>query len=547
MDNITYSDAKRIESTICSTSRDFLFDLQRSFNRKNYQSIYWYLGYVNDHVDTKVSISRNWWSTDFTIDLNTRIIQRYSEEADISIMAATKAILSHEILHILLNHFSTKYDGYNKRLLNIAGDLEINQIINLGKPFLQIEDFDFKPFRDTEYYYKCLLEKYEEKKSTPSTINIESELSDGESQDNDQENNNQSGISQDTSRDDMSDNELTESNADTREDEEIDTDLDDNDDESNGINNNDDDSIDEDNNDSKDDNNSEESYNNDNNEFDDAKDCEDYSKPDTAENISEDLSESQSANPRGEYERSTNDSSDISDIIEDLLPDNSYINTETVNEMETSTIDTTFSIEDVAKVEEKIKRDLLEEYSIKGLKDIVRQIARKERAVKITPHGREYTYKKFNNRRKSDVILPGKKYTNEGVQKKFDSSPIVFIDISGSTSSGRINSNLMNVACTLHDIGATIVYYDNQIKSICEPDTMFYTESPRGGTQIANSIEQYVRHIGKFDRAYVFTDGYDDFTTLRDVCDKFNVYFITENEVFEQYTEKSKNLSSYLW
>lgn len=519
MGNIIYSDAERIESTIDSISRDFLFDLQRSFNRKNYHNIYWYLGDVNDHVDTKVSIYKNWWSTDFTIDLNTRIIQEYSEDADISIMAATKAILSHEILHILLNHFSTKYDGYNKRLLNIAGDLEINQIINLGKPFLQIEDFDFKPFRDTEYYYKCLLEKYEEKKSISSAINIKNELSDSEPQDNDQDSNSQNNISQDTSCDDTSDNESAESSADTGEDKETDTDSDNNN-ESNDINNDD------------------------NNEIDDSEDREDYSKPDTIENIGEDLSESLSVNPREEYGRSTDDPIDI---IEDLLPDNSYINTETVKEMEISTVDTTFSFEDIAKVEEKIKRDLLEEYSIKGLKDIVRQIARKERAVKITPHGREYTYKKFNNRRKSDVILPGKKYTNEGVQKKFDSSPIVFIDISGSTSNGRINSNLMNVAYTLHNIGATIVYYDNQIKSICEPGTMFYTESPRGGTRISDSIEQYIRVIGKFDRAYVFTDGYDDFTTLRNVCDKFNVYFITENEVFEQYTEKSKNLSRYSW
>ena len=82
--------------------------------------------------------------------------------------------------------------------------------------------------------------------------------------------------------------------------------------------------------------------------------------------------------------------------------------------------------------------------------------------------------------------------------------------------------------------------YENSITSVCEPDDVFFTEGAGGGTDITHTIKDYLNNFEAFDRAYVFTDGCDNFTYLKSVCDKFNVYFIQGNRrVYERYNENS--------
>ena len=229
------------------------------------------------------------------------------------------------------------------------------------------------------------------------------------------------------------------------------------------------------------------------------------------------------------------------EVIDELIPEDRQINESTVEMMENEIIDITFSIDDIIKIENTVKKELSKSdtYEIEGLNEITRKIINKENSMKVTPHGRKSSYYKFNNRRQSDFILPGTKLTNDGIKKKFDSSPVVFIDTSGSTH-GRVNTDLMNVAKKLHKIGATIVYYTGSIVSVCEPKDVFFTEDANGGTDITNTIRAYLQQFEPFERAYVFTDGADNFSYLKSVCDKFNVYFIQgDRRVYERYNEKS--------
>ena len=104
----------------------------------------------------------------------------------------------------------------------------------------------------------------------------------------------------------------------------------------------------------------------------------------------------------------------------------------------------------------------------------------------------------------------------------------------------------MNVAKKMHKLGATVVYYEDYITSICEPDSIFFTESAGGCTEITSVIPEYLQDH-ELERAYVFTDGHDDFTLMKEVCKKFNVYFIDNysHTVYERYNERSEKLGRH--
>lgn len=503
---------EKVIKAIRNSAKVFLEKINAAYNRGNKTRrgyVNWDLNTVAFGCRTYVSINTGWYSSSFYITIDANDILNYAEVNGVDVDTATKLLVSHEIFHILLGHFSSKYKNHNKRILNIAGDLEINQLINLHEPGIQVYDYGFKPFRNTDYYYDMLMAEVEEQvneKELMTQIVIfspEDTSTNGEdsrrSVFGDAEDSKEMEDSSMTSKESNSSEEINSSDFED-EDEDINNDI--------TIHKMNGETINPENKNSSDNSSSEESKS----------------------------SSSESSRSKGSERRSVEE-----EIIDELIPEDRQVNEATVKTMEKEIVDINFSIDDIIKVENTIKKELskADTYEIEGLNEIIRKIINKERSMKITPHGRQSSYYKFNNRRKSDFLLPGKKLTNEGIKKKFDSSPVVFIDVSGSTQ-GRVNIDLMNVARKLHKIGATIVYYENSITSVCEPKDVFFTEGPGGGTDITNTIRAYLKNFEEFDRAYVFTDGYDNFTYLKSVCDKFNVYFIQGNRrVFEKYNEKS--------
>lgn len=506
---------EKITKSIRNSAKTFLEKINAAYNRgnKRYQGyVNWYLNNVGFGCRTFVSTNVGWYNSAFYITLDANDIMDYADANGVDVDTATKLLVSHEIFHILLGHFSSKYKDHNKRILNIAGDLEINQLINLHEPGIQVYDYGYKPFRNTDYYYDLLMADVEEKVNEKELITI---ICSGSDSSDSSDCETPFGISieglpnpENAENNSMSDGDGKESEKDS------DTLSDDmksgsgNSDEDEDINNN----------------------------ITIHKINGDTIKPDNPSE-SDSKSSSESSPSRGHEKRSSIED----EIIDEIIPEDRHVNEVTVETMENEVIDITFSIDEIIKIENTIKKELsrADTYEIDGLNEIIRKIINKEKSMKITPHDRQASYYKLNNRRKSDFLLPGKKLTNDGIKKKFDSSPVVFIDVSGSTH-GRVNTDLMNVAKKLHKIGATIVYYENNIISVCEPNDTFFTENSGGGTDITSTIKTYLANFEAFDRAYVFTDGYDNFSYLKSVCDKFNVFFIQGNRrVFEKYTEKS--------
>lgn len=420
------SDEKLIKA-IEFSGNQLLSKIHSVFNEENIQ---WYIARIDRGCGTYVYKSNFYWNNSLNIVIDIENIENYIEKNNISVDTAAKLLISHEMFHIILGHFSSKYESHNKRLLNIAGDIEINQIIGLEAPGLQPEDFGFKPYRDTDYYYEELLKLYA-----------------------DEEKNRDSG-----------------------------------------------------------------QFSND--QFDDDHD-DDTQSNDTQSNTTQSSNEN------------SNDSFD-NNIIDELIPEDRIVNEVTAEKLSETTINITSKPGTLAELEARIKKQLnaKDTYNIQGLQEVINKIERKEKTQRISPHGKKDTYYKFNNRRKNgSLILPGKKLTDSGVKKKYDTSFTAFIDISGSTS-GTCHKDLMNVAKKLHSIGGTIVYYNGKLQSICETEDCFFPERAYGGTSISRAISEYLE-THSLNRAYVFTDGNDYFENLKSVCEKYTVYYVNYRKVTE--------------
>lgn len=185
-----------------------------------------------------------------------------------------------------------------------------------------------------------------------------------------------------------------------------------------------------------------------------------------------------------------------------------------------------------AEVISKELQKLYEGTTIKGLKELVNHLVREEHTVSISPKSKNLAYTKFNNRRKNgNIILPGTKYSGNGIKKKIQKSLTVFIDMSGSTMD--INGALNTVAYTFYKNGAYIVFYTSHVVSIIEPNEPFKSISSLGGTDIATAIIGYTK-THKLERAYIITDGLDNsITTLNDVIPKYSVYYINNKWINE--------------
>ncbi len=94
------------------------------------------------------------------------------------------SVLSHEILHIILNHLTTNWSEFpNKKHLNIAQDCEVNSYLeNLPEGAVIADNFGLPRFMGTKFYYENIPETEDDKYTTLDEHNWKDfeELSDAE-------------------------------------------------------------------------------------------------------------------------------------------------------------------------------------------------------------------------------------------------------------------------------------------------------------------------------------------------------------------------------
>lgn len=97
-------------------------------------------------------------STKYFIIMPISFIESYLKRYDDQQKALRELnkIVAHEMLHIRLNHFSKEYNGYDPKLLNIAGDLVINEMLDIRYPGLRPDTFNYPKGLTTKEYYQLL-------------------------------------------------------------------------------------------------------------------------------------------------------------------------------------------------------------------------------------------------------------------------------------------------------------------------------------------------------------------------------------------------------
>lgn len=381
-----------------------------------------------------------------------------------------RLIISHELLHLFLKHLDDKYDKLNRKLFNIAADLEVNSYINAPFPLLRAEQYNLPDFLTASRYYELLLEQAQQQQKKRFSFNNNNEKdNDKDENDNDNENN------------------------------------------SNEVEN------------ECNDNNSSHSSNN-NTDIQD--EVNDESQNENNELINKFL---ESQLPKNE--------DDLYNHIEEFTLNNKD-NHDTFNNIVKQYIDNNNSkVNIIEKIVHELNKYIDKKLNIMNLDNIISKLVSRENTKTIQPHDRVNTFTKLNNRRKqSGIILPGKKLVKHGLKKKFDSELTVFIDVSGSTSD-KIHQ-LNEAAYRLYKVGATVVFYDDNIVSVIKPNEVFYCHNSRGGTSIQKVIKEYTNKYKQLHRAYIFTDGEDDFTNLNEVIKEYKVFYINKEAAVEIYSDK---------
>lgn len=485
---------------------------------------------------------------EFEIYLNINDALTYAKINNIDIVLAAKMLIGHEIMHVALGHFSKKYKSYDRKLLNIAGDLEINTILGITHPAMIPEDYGFPKYLDTKTYYKLLKEQKEKeeeefkKNSEKAESQLENEKEDKKEEENKEENtenntneNNEESNKQNGEQNDKQENEQDDidDNKDSDENENNDNESNETDDTYNSENSSKDESEDKsesEHEESEQDTSNSGDYINDDEDYEyDSELSEDDLEYDDYNDKSQDngnVEQSDESDDSNKPQFSINHDGDNNDMeMPDINFDENSYDYQEDNPDQTRMIEVLFANKgDEAGSHRKDYNQKLA--SIPELDRILHKLIQNEQSYSIIPTKKVPSYHKFNNRRKSDFILPGKKIVQHGNQKKFQQQLTVFLDVSGSTQG---NTDLVTVSYELHKLGATIVFYDTEVCDILKPEEVYCHYSPSGGTNVCKAIKEYIERGNKLDRLYVFTDGADDFSQIPTICDQYEVYQLYSN------------------
>lgn len=146
----------------------------------------------------------------------------------------------------------------------------------------------------------------------------------------------------------------------------------------------------------------------------------------------------------------------------------------------------------------------------KEFREILNFIKKKETDMKLSLINRVDDWHKFNNRRSSDLLYPGKTDVDKGkFLQKFAPSSVMFVDISASMSDVVEPLFTLCNLC-LKKLNITLVFYDTEIKRVFHSKDTFEIEPfIAGGTHLYGAYNQYLKEYGSVNNVYVITDGFD--------------------------------------
>lgn len=187
----------------------------------------------------------------------------------------------------------------------------------------------------------------------------------------------------------------------------------------------------------------------------------------------------------------------------------------------------------------------------KCFKNILRDIKKSESEYKLSLVDKKDDWCKFNNRKDSTLLYPGKIYVSGNIERKIDHSSVMFVDISGSMSM-YIEPLFTLCYILLKSLNIKIVFYDTNIITIYDNrnDKIKIDRFIGGGTNFGNSYKEYIEKykFKKPNKIYILTDGYD--YTLPDPSSKNNSIWVfksgkEKNEIIKA-TERNDLYNEYI-
>jgi len=392
--------------------------------------------------------------------------EAHKEEKSLNYVA--EKFITKEFLHIMLGHYSKKYKDYDKEILNIAANLEVNSLLKLRDPLENPEKYNLPQFCTTDYYYEKLLEMLENQNNQ----NEENDNSDNNDNSNDNNENNEN-------QQDQNNNEQSNENKD----------QDNQNDESN-------------------DNKNKEQ----NNDFGEQND----------QNSSNELGEENEEKESSDLDRGN--TLHIDNLINNFNYDCKFTNENfDYSDTEVGSFNVFNNILNNSTQErKKLYNNLLKNPVVA---DIVKELNNHENKVDMIATEWERTYFKLNNRRQSndDLIYPGRKRIKGGAHKHFGTASTLFVDVSGSTRTEIYNSGqketiwdyLYAIAEYLHkETQCNVVFYNRDVCYQLKSSDRFIMPTSRGGTSIMDTVTNYTANGEKLNRCYVLSDGEDKYKEL---------------------------------
>lgn len=145
----------------------------------------------------------------------------------------------------------------------------------------------------------------------------------------------------------------------------------------------------------------------------------------------------------------------------------------------------------------------------KDFYDVYNLILKTETSQKLSYIDKVNDWTKFNNRKDTELLYPGKRERHGALERKIGAKSVLFVDISASMA--RFVAPLFTLCDMLcKKLNLQIVFYDAEIRYIFESTKNLQLEPfIGGGTNISYTIEEYTNNFKRPNKIYIISDTYD--------------------------------------
>lgn len=156
----------------------------------------------------------------------------------------------------------------------------------------------------------------------------------------------------------------------------------------------------------------------------------------------------------------------------------------------------------------------------KEFKDLLAELIKIQQNMKVSLVEKIDNWCKFNNRKDSSLMYPGKHEVKGAIERKIETKPVLFIDISGSMAD-VIEPLFTFCYFVLSKIDIELVFYDTEIQYIYKNSKEIKLEPfVCGGTNALNAIKQYEQKYQPPKVIFILSDCFD--YTLSEIIKKYN-------------------------